>query len=92
LHVNTYAIFVFLHYFALAYLLHYNILLLAHICSDTLDHAEPKLEELTEQAQVEEFINLALDQGKPQCIQPMFFVFILNICFRLYLVDYALSR
>jgi hypothetical protein len=41
------------------YLMHCIILLLAHVCSYTLDHAEPELEELTEQAQVEEFTNLA---------------------------------
>jgi hypothetical protein len=34
---------------------------LAHICSYTLDHTEPKLEEPMEQAQVEEFTNLALE-------------------------------
>jgi hypothetical protein len=32
-----------------------------------------------EQAQVEEFTNLALDQGKPQCINQCSLSFILNI-------------
>jgi hypothetical protein len=48
--------------------MHCILLLVAHICSYTLDHAEPELEELTEQAQAKEFTNLDLDQGKPQCI------------------------
>jgi hypothetical protein len=34
----------------------------------TLDHAELGLDVSAEQAQVEEFTNLALDQGKPWCI------------------------
>jgi hypothetical protein len=50
--------------------MHHIMLLLAHMCSYTLDHIEPKLEELTEQAQVEAITNLALDQGKPRCITP----------------------
>jgi hypothetical protein len=31
----------------------------------TIDHAELELEEPTEQAQVEDFTNLDLNQGKP---------------------------
>jgi hypothetical protein len=34
----------------------------AYVCM--LDRNEPELKELVEQAQVEEFTNLALDQGK----------------------------
>jgi hypothetical protein len=64
---NTYAIIV-LHLFALAYLLHCTMLLSAHIWSYMLDHTEQVLEEPTEQAQAEDLTNLALDQGKPQCI------------------------
>jgi hypothetical protein len=41
------------------------MLLLAHICSFTIDHVEPKLEEPMEQAQAEELTNLPLDQGNP---------------------------
>jgi hypothetical protein len=44
------------------------MLLSAHIWSYMLDHAEQVLEEPTEQAQAEDLTNLALDQGKPQCI------------------------
>jgi hypothetical protein len=33
-----------------------------------LDDAETEFEEPVEQAQVEEFTNLELDQGKPRCI------------------------
>jgi hypothetical protein len=55
-----------LNHFALAYLLHWTKLLSAHVYSYTLDHAEPELEELTEQAQAEDLTNLALDQGKSQ--------------------------
>jgi hypothetical protein len=58
----------FLHHFALAYLIHCTMLLSAHVCSYTLDHAESKLEEPMEQAQGEDPANLALDQGKPRCI------------------------
>jgi hypothetical protein len=50
------------------HLMHYIILLLAHIrLFHTLDHAEPKQEVHVEQAQVKEFTNLAMDQGKPRC-------------------------
>jgi hypothetical protein len=50
------------------HLMHYIILLLAHIrLFYTLDHAEPKQEVHVEQAQVKEFTNLAMDQGKPRC-------------------------
>jgi hypothetical protein len=39
--------------------------LLTHVCSYVLDHVMPEFEEPMEQAQVEEFTNLELDQGKP---------------------------
>jgi hypothetical protein len=52
----------FLHHFALAYLIHCTMLLY------TLDHAESELEEPMEQAQGVDPANLALDQGKPRCI------------------------
>jgi hypothetical protein len=39
------------------------ILFLAHLFSYTLDHVEPELEVRAEQAQAEDFTNLALDQG-----------------------------
>jgi hypothetical protein len=48
--------------------MHCTIYLLAHIRSFTLDHVEPEPEVHVEQAQVENFTNLALDQGKPRCI------------------------
>jgi hypothetical protein len=51
-------------------LMHCTMLLLAHMCSYMLDHTELELEEPMEQAQVEAITNLALDQGKPQCITP----------------------
>jgi hypothetical protein len=57
-----------LHHVALACLLHCIIWILGHVCSYALDHAEPEFEEPTEQAKVEEFTNLFLDQGKPWCI------------------------
>jgi hypothetical protein len=47
----------FMHHIELQ-LMHYSILFLAHSCSSTLDHAELELEVQSEQAQVEEFINL----------------------------------
>jgi hypothetical protein len=43
-----------------------------------LDHTELGLEEPTEQAQAEDLTNLALDQGKPQCITPLSLTFVLN--------------
>jgi hypothetical protein len=55
-----------LHHIAFAILLRCIILFLAHVCSCTIDHVEPELEELTEQAQAEDPANLALDQGKPR--------------------------
>jgi hypothetical protein len=50
--------------------MNYITLLLAHSCAFVIDHAKPKFEESTEQAQAEDLTNLALDQGKPQCILP----------------------
>jgi hypothetical protein len=47
---------------------YFSYSVLADICFYTLDHAEPELEEPMEQAHVEEFTSLALDQGKPRCI------------------------
>jgi hypothetical protein len=44
------------------------ILLLAHLCLYTLDHAEPELEVRVDQAQAEDLTTLALDQGKPWSI------------------------
>jgi hypothetical protein len=49
--------------------MHCIIMLLAHIwLVYTLDHMEPELGEPTEQVQAEDLANLALDQGKPMCI------------------------
>jgi hypothetical protein len=45
-----------------------TMLFLAHIYLYTLDHVESELEVQAEQAQVKEFTNLALDQGKSWCI------------------------
>jgi hypothetical protein len=45
--------------------MHCTMLFLAHLCSYTLDYAEPEPEEPTEQVQVEDFTNLQWDQGKP---------------------------
>jgi hypothetical protein len=56
-------LFLFLHLLHL-HLMHCTISLLAHVYFYTLDHAKPELEELMEQAQAEEFTNIALDQGK----------------------------
>jgi hypothetical protein len=52
----------------LAYLLYCIILLLAHICSYALDHAEPEFEEPMEQDRAEDPANSSLDQHKPWCI------------------------
>jgi hypothetical protein len=46
----------------------FHILIATHIYAYTLDHAEVELQEPMEQAQAEEFTNLALDQDKPWCI------------------------
>jgi hypothetical protein len=51
--------------FALAYILHCIVSLLAHICSYTLDHTESELEEPMEQAQVKEFTNLVCIKASP---------------------------
>jgi hypothetical protein len=48
--------------------MHCTILPLAHIRPIMLGHAKPEPEVQVEQAQVEEFTNLSLDQGKPRCI------------------------
>jgi hypothetical protein len=47
-----------MHHIAL-HLTHCIILLVAHLCSYTLDHTEPELEVQTEQAQAEDLTNLA---------------------------------
>jgi hypothetical protein len=52
----------------LAYLMHCIIMLSAHAFAYSLDHVEPELEVQAERAQVEEFTNLSLDQGKPRYI------------------------
>jgi hypothetical protein len=52
------------------HLMHCTIWLLAYVCSYALDYVVPKFKEPMEQAQVKEFTNLALDQGKPQCVTP----------------------
>jgi hypothetical protein len=49
-------------------------------------YAEPELEVLIEQVQVEDLTNLDLNQGKPQCIKPMPLFFNLNLCFMLCLI------
>jgi hypothetical protein len=56
------------HHIGLAYLSHCIIWLLTHVCSYVLDHVVSKFEEPTEQVQVEDLTNLALDQGKSRCI------------------------
>jgi hypothetical protein len=60
------------------HLVHCIIMLLSHIwLIYSLGHgcAEPELKEPMEQAEVETSTNLALDQGKPWCIQPILLVF-----------------
>jgi hypothetical protein len=60
--------------------MHCIISTLAHIqLFYTLDHAELESEVQTEQAQVNAFTNLALDQGKLRCITPQSLTFILNL-------------
>jgi hypothetical protein len=46
------------------HLMHCIILFLAHSCSCTLDHAEPKLEVQAEQAQAEDLTNLDLGSSQ----------------------------
>jgi hypothetical protein len=52
-----------------------TMLLSTHIYAYVLDNAELELEELMEQAHSEDPANLALDQGKLQCIWPIVLVF-----------------
>jgi hypothetical protein len=66
--------------------MHRIMFLLAHICSYTLDHMEPKLEEPTEQAEAEEATNTELTEGRPRCIPPI----ILGFCFNHYFMLYML--
>jgi hypothetical protein len=70
--------------------MHCTILFSAHVCANTLDHVEPKVEEPTEQAQVEDLTNIALDQGKPRCIPPIILDFSFNH-FLMFYFDWALS-
>jgi hypothetical protein len=67
---------------------HVNYNLLLH----SLDHVreEQKSEVQSEQAQVEEFTNLALDQGKSRCIPPIILGFSFNP-YNCAMLDCALS-
>jgi hypothetical protein len=49
-----------------------------------IEHAEVELEKPTEQAQVEDFNNLDLNQGKPQCINQCSLSFIFKYMFIFY--------
>jgi hypothetical protein len=42
-----------------------HFMLVSHTCTFAIDPVELELEEPMEQARVEDFTNLALDQGKP---------------------------
>jgi hypothetical protein len=56
-----------------------------------LDHTEPELEEMMEQAQAEDLINLALDQGKSWCI-PIIILGLFLLSLYIYVIlDCALS-
>jgi hypothetical protein len=68
----------FLHLLASVQLMHCTMLISSHLYSYTLDHVEPELEELTEQAPVE-VINTELSQGKPRCIPPIILDFFITI-------------
>jgi hypothetical protein len=67
MHVMSYAIPVIASC-ALKHPTHCTILPLAHIRSFVLGPTEPIPKVQAEEAQVEEFTNLPLDHGKPQCI------------------------
>jgi hypothetical protein len=56
--------------------MHHIMLLLAHMCSYTLDHAEA-------QAQAEKATNTELTEGKPRCIPSIILAFILitTVCY-----------
>jgi hypothetical protein len=62
------------------HLMHCTILLSAHSCAFMIDHAEPEVH--AEQARVEEFTNLSLDQGKSRCITPIldFYFYVKDDC------------
>jgi hypothetical protein len=45
--------------------MHCILYVVSHTYTFTIDHAEPEFEEPMEQAQVKDFTNLELDQGKP---------------------------
>jgi hypothetical protein len=61
------------------HLTHYIILLVAHLCSYTLDHAEPELEVEVEQAQTEDLTNLALGSRKAPLHHTQSLTFVLNL-------------
>jgi hypothetical protein len=64
-----------LHNLIMSCLHHANYSLLLHSLDPTRE--EPELEVQAEQAQAEE-TNTDPNQGKPRCITPQFFTFILN--------------
>jgi hypothetical protein len=75
------------------HLMHYTIMLLAHIwLIYPLGHVyvEPELEVQAEQAQAEDFTNLDLDQGKPGAFNQCSLYFIFESCSMFYF-DCALS-
>jgi hypothetical protein len=63
----------FLHLLAYVHLIHFTILISAHLYSYMLDNAEPETEpdELMEQAPTETSTNPDLALGKPECIPLM---------------------
>jgi hypothetical protein len=59
--------------------MHCTILPSAHSCAFVTDHAEPKLEEPTEQAQVKDLTNLAWIKVRLGAFNQCYLSFILNL-------------
>jgi hypothetical protein len=66
-----------------------HFMLVSHTCTFAIDPTEMELEERTEQAQVKDFTNLDLSQGKHRCINPWSLSFTFE-CYFMFLYDYAL--
>jgi hypothetical protein len=67
-----------------------HFMLVPDTCIFAIDPTEQRLKGPVEQAQVEDFTNLDLNQGKPRCINQCFLSFIFKYIFMFYF-DCALS-
>jgi hypothetical protein len=78
----------FMHHFALAYLMHCTMSISIDVCAYVIDHVEPESEIkrgasprgwVVHKRQVAWILTLCLDQDKPRCIPPIIIAFSFNL-------------